>query len=153
LLGKYDGRQFSSDIKGHLEWFLQVPLFEASNLWFVRPLVGFSILVGAVVLAALCLDCFPGGSASRGQAAARLAGVLGKIAVLSAMIPMTYAISLASYMPSAEYRTYTALEGAIVLLVLISLSRILSAPRWAPPRLAAIAIAAVAVCGNGAGFR
>src|ERR1019366_1862318 len=145
-LGKYDARQFSGDIHAGVLWFVRTPLVEGSNLWFVRPMVGVSIVVGCVILVALCLEC-------------GVAGVLGKAAVLMAMVPMTYGISLASYMPSAEYRTYTAMEGAIVLIFVISLGRILAAvSRWignlqaglgVPRRLGACpkAMAMVAVCG------
>jgi hypothetical protein len=112
LIGKYDPRQFIIDIHGRVVWFLRTPLVEASNLWFVRPVIGISILVGCVVLLALSME-------TRG-----IAVMLGKTAILVAILPMTYGISLASYMPSAEYRTYTALEGAIALLFTISLARI-----------------------------
>ena len=117
-LGKYDARQFIGDIHGHIVWFVRVPLMEASNLWFVQPVPAVSILVGCVVLLALSLQYAPG-SGVRG-----LAGVIGKAAVLAAIVPMTWGINLASYMPSAEYRTYTAMEGAILLLFVISLARI-----------------------------
>lgn len=117
-LGKYDARQFIVDIHGRVVWFLRTPLVEASNLWFVQPMTVVSILVGGVVLVALCLQYSPP-SGARG-----IAGTLGKAAALLTMLPMTYGISLASYMPSAEYRTYTALEGAIVLLFVISLAHI-----------------------------
>ena len=47
-------------------------------------------------------------------------------------------------MPSAEYRTYAALEGAIALLFVISLARIAQRiARWATP----IAMAIVTICG------
>ena len=142
LLGKYDARQFSADIHKGAVWFVRTPLVEASNLWFVRPMLGVSILVGCVILAALCLQYSPA-SGARG-----IAGVLGKAAVLVAMLPITYGVSLASYMPSAEYRTYTAMEGALVLLFMISLGRAMAAAsRWIPPRFAALAMATVAVAG------
>ncbi len=145
-LGKYDARQFSGDIHAGVLWFVRTPLVEASNLWFVRPMVGVSIVIAGVILVALCLEYSPA-SGVRG-----IARVLGKAAVLMAMVPMTYGISLASYMPSAEYRTYTAMEGAIVLLFVISLARILGnlqAGLGVPRRLRACptAMAMVAVCG------
>jgi len=136
LGGKYDARRFVGDIFGRLKWFVRTPLMEAANLWFVRPRIAYALLTGSVVLVALCLEFFPFNRS-------RAAGVLGKTAALAAMIPMTYGISLASYMPSPEYRTYTALEGAVVLLFVIALSRILSAA----PRCASVIVAAVALCG------
>jgi hypothetical protein len=130
-LGKYDARQFIIDIHGRVVWFLKTPLVEASNLWFVRPITGVSILVGCVIFAALCLQ--------RG----RISGLIGKAGVLIVMLPIAYGISLASYMPSAEYRTYTAMEGAMVLLFVISLARIVTATsRWIAPRFAGPAVAA-----------
>lgn len=138
LGAKYDGRRFG-DIYEHLKWFVHTPLVEAANLWFVRPTTAYAILTGAVILAAMCLELLTGGGR-------RVAGVLGKIAAVAVMIPMTYGINLVSYMPSPEYRTYTALEGCILLLSVIALSRILAAARL-PPRAVAIVIAAVAVCG------
>lgn len=139
LLGKYDARQFSGDIHKGAVWFVRTPLLEASNFWFVRPILSVSILVGCVILMALWLEC-------------GMMRALGKAALLAAMIPMTYGINLASYMPSAEYRTYTALEGAIFLIFAISLVRILSAAsRWIPPRFAtpAVAIAMAMVAAGG----
>ncbi|HLY19328.1 MAG TPA: hypothetical protein VKR61_19010 [Bryobacteraceae bacterium] len=133
LGAKYDGRQFGN-IYEHLKWFVRTPLVEAANLWFVRPKLAYAILTGAVILAAMCLELRPGGGR-------RVVGVLGKLAAVAVMLPMTYGINLVSYMPSAEYRTYTALEGAILLLFMLALSRIL------PRRLAATAALAVAVCG------
>jgi hypothetical protein len=130
--GKYDARRFVGDVYERLRWFVRTPLLEASNLWFVRPRTCYAILVGCVVLAALCLELYPGG-------ARRAAGVLGKTAVLCAMIPLTWGISLVSYMPSPEYRTYTALEGCIALLFVLSLSRI--------PRFSTAVVVAVAICG------
>ena len=138
LIGKYDARQFIGDVHGRIVWFIRTPLLEASNLWFVRPMAGVSILVGCVVLVALCLEY------SRAPGARGIAAVLGKAAVLVAMLPITWGINLASYMPSAEYRTYTALEGAIVLLFAISLARIMD--RIAP-FATAIAMAIVALGG------
>jgi hypothetical protein len=129
-LGKYDARQFIIDIHGRVQWFLKTPLVEASNLWFVRPMTAVSILVGCVIFAALCLQ--------RG----RISGVVGKAAVLIVMLPITYGISLASYMPSAEYRTYTAMEGAVALLFVLSLARIVdTASSWIAPRFAGPAVA------------
>jgi hypothetical protein len=135
--GKYDARRFVGDVYERLKWFVRTPLVEASNLWFVRPRTAYAIVVASVVLAALCLELYPFG-------ARRAAGVLGKAAVLAAMIPLTWGISLVSYMPSPEYRTYTALEGCIVLMFVLSLSRILSV---GPPRLATAVVAAVTLCG------
>ena len=146
MLGKYDARQFIVDIQGRMDWFIRTPLMEASNLWFVQPMAGVSLLAGGVVLVALCLD-YPRAPGARGVAA-----VLGKAAVLAALLALTYGINLASYMPSAEYRTYTAMEGAMVLLFMISLGRILAAAsRWIRPRFAALAMAMIAAGGICAG--
>ena len=139
LIGKYDGRQFIVDFHGRAVWFVRTPLVEASNLWFVRPMAGVSIVAGCVVLAALCLE-YSSASGLRG-----LAAVFGKAAILAVMLPMTYGINLASYMPSPEYRTYTALEGAIALLFLVSLTRIVDriTPFATAPAMALIALGGI----------
>jgi hypothetical protein len=139
LSGKYDARQFTGNLQARLDWFVHTPLVEASNLWLLRPVVRVSLMVGLVVLAALCLECAGG--------AHRIRGVAGKAAALVAIIPLTWGINLASYMPSPEYRTYLALESAIGLLFLLALYRILSAPRWMAPNGAACVLAAIAVGG------
>jgi hypothetical protein len=138
-IGKYDGRQFIVDFHGRAVWFLRTPLVEASNLWFVQPMAGVSILVACAVLVALCLEYSP----ARG--AREIAAILGKAAVLGAMLPLTYAINLVSYMPSPEYRTYTALEGAIALLFLVSLARIFDriAPSATAPAMAIVALGGI----------
>ena len=124
LPAKYDGRRFVGDVFERLKWFARAPLVEAANLWFVRPKLWIAIAVGAVILIALWREW-------------------RSALLIAAMLPGAYGISLASYMPSTEYRTYAALEGMIALLFLLAIWRLLS--RW--PRVAAGALVLVAACG------
>jgi len=118
--GKYDPRNAPGDPIGRLAWFFQTPLVEASNLWFVQPLIGISLIVFAII----------------GVALWRARADWKQALVMALLLPATFGASLASPSPTPEYRTYVPLGVLIALLFLISVYRL--APRALP---------AIALCG------
>jgi len=142
--GKYDPRNFVTDIPGRIKWFISYPLVETSNLWLIHPNEIITLGVLAVITLAICVEYR---SAPRDGQSDYRSGVVAKGLTLVLMIPATYGISLVSSAPSPEYRTYVALESAIGLLFLISLYRVCLGWRLMAPKAISFVMAAFAVFG------
>jgi hypothetical protein len=112
-LGKYDARLLVPDLAARGSWFLKGPLYEALNLWALKPSLAIPVILGIVLCLAICMEFFFRGGGK--PSVLPLVNLSFKWITVFAMFPASFAVVLVSFAPSLEYRTYCCLSAMIVV--------------------------------------
>lgn len=108
--GKYDARLFVHDPLNRAKWFLTGPLFEAGNLWNIHPNSWMASIIGLLTLLGVTKEFSMNG--------------MVKSLVLLSFFPAAFILTLASFDPSLEYRTYLSIASLFVLFAFLGAYRL-----------------------------
>jgi hypothetical protein len=120
LGGGHDPRVFVSDLAARGGWFLKGPLYEASNLWAIKPSLVIPVILGIVLCLAIYMEFVirDGGRGKPGLPA--VVNLSFKWIAVCALFPVSFSIMLASSNPPPEYRTFCCLSAIIVVTAFLS---------------------------------